>query len=68
MKTLKSLYDDCRHSSERRVLHDEADRLGANYSALCELNCDIVNYRIKAPRNAELQEMMTKASQIINRW
>lgn len=67
VKTLKGLYDDCLHSSVRRVLRDEVERLGANYSALYELNSDIVNFRIKAPRNAELQAIMVKASQVINR-
>jgi len=67
VKTLKSLYDDCRRSSERRAFRDEVERLGANYSALYELNSDIVNFRIKAPRNAELQEMMSQAAKTINR-
>ena len=67
VKTIKQLYDDCRRSAEHRALRNEVERLGANYSALYELNSDIVNFRIKAPRNAELQEMMSKASQIINR-
>lgn len=67
VKTLKSLYDDCRRSSERRAFCDEVERLGANYSALYELNSDIVNFRIKAPRNAELQAMMSQAAKTINR-
>ena len=67
VKTIKSLYDDCRRSSERRALRYEVERLRANYSALYELNSDIVNFRIKAPRNAELQEMMSQAAQTLNR-
>ena len=66
VKTLKSLYDDCRRSSERRAFRDEVERLGANYSALYELNSDIVNFRIKAPRNVELQAMMSQAAKTIN--
>ena len=65
--TLKLLYDDCRKSSLRRVMHDEVERLGMNYSALQELNSDIVNFRIKAPHNTELQSMMSKASKVLNR-
>ena len=65
--TLKLLYDDCRKSAYRRVLHDEVERLGMNYSALHELNSDIVNFRIKAPHNAELQSMMSEASKVLNR-
>ena len=67
VSTLKLLYDDCRKSSIRRMMHDEVDRLGMNYSALYELNSDIVNYRIKAPRNTELQLMMSKAAKVLNR-
>ena len=65
--TLKYLYDDCRKSSLLRVMHDEVERLGMNYSALYELNSDIVNFRIKAPHNEELQSMMSQASKVLNR-
>ena len=67
VNTLKLLYDDCRKSVFRRVMRDEVERLGMNYSALHELNSDIVNYRIKAPQNAELQSMMSKAAKVLNR-
>ena len=67
VKTIKQLYDDCRKSSLHRAMHDEVERLGMNYSALHELNSDIVNFRIKAPRNAELQSMMSEASKVLNR-
>ena len=65
--TLKLLYDDCRKSSLRRVMHHEVERLGMNYSALHELNSDIVHFRIKAPHNTELQSMMSQAATVINR-
>lgn len=64
VKTLKSLYDDCRRSALRRNMSEEIERLGMNYSALHELNSDIVNFRIKAPHNPVLQDMMSKASEI----
>ena len=67
VSTLKQLYDDCRKSILRSAMHGEVERLGMNYSALYELNSDIVNYRIKAPRNTELQMMMSKASKVLNR-
>jgi hypothetical protein len=65
--TLKLLYDDCRRSSLHNVMHNEVERLGMNYSALYELNSDIVNFRIKAPHNTELQSMMSQASKVMNR-
>ena len=67
VSTVKQLFDDCLRSSLRNALHDEVERLGMNYSALYELNSDIVNYRIKAPRNAELRSMMSKAANVLNR-
>ena len=67
VKTIKQLYDDCRRSDARCQMKDELERLGMNYSALYELNSDIVNFRIKAPCNAELQLMMSKASKVLNR-
>ena len=67
VKTIKQLYDDCRRSDVCCRMKDELERLGMNYSALHELNSDIVNFRIKAPRNAELQLMMSKASKVLNR-
>ena len=67
VKTIKQLYDDCRKSPLFRGMHAEVERLGSNYSALYELNSDIVNFRIKAPRNVDLQLMMSKASEVLNR-
>lgn len=66
VSTLKLLYDDCRKSDLHRVMHEEVDRLGMNYSALYELNSDIVNFRIKTPHNTELQLMMSKAAKVLN--
>ena len=48
-------------------MREELERLEMNYSSLYELNSDIVNYRIKAPRNIALQEMMVKVSEVLNR-
>lgn len=68
VKTVKQLYDDCRNGNGvRRDMHDEVERLGMNYSALYELNSDIVNFRIRAPHNAALQDVMKQAAQTINR-
>lgn len=67
VNTIKQLYDDCRRSDAHCQMKGELERLGMNYSALYELNSDIVNFRIKAPHNAELQSMMSKASKVLNR-
>ena len=67
VNTVKQLYNDCRKSLLHRDMREELERLEMNYSSLYELNSDIVNYRIKAPRNIALQEMMAKASEVLNR-
>lgn len=67
VKTVKQLYDDCRKSSIRSAMRNELERLGMNYSLLYELNSDIVNYRIKAPHDAALQEIMKEAAKTLNK-
>ena len=66
IQTLRQLHSECRKLSDQS-LRSEIDRLGMNYSALYELNSDIVNYRVNAPHDNELQSMMAKASQMLNK-
>ena len=66
LQTLRQLYTECRKAGDA-TLSAEVERLGMNYSALYELNSDIVNFRIKAPHDLELKSMMSKASQMLNR-
>ena len=67
VNTIKQLYNDCRKSPLRKLMRNELERLEMNHSALYELNSDIVNYRIKAPHDTALQEMMAKASDVLNK-
>ena len=46
IQTVKQLYDACRKLPKEMGLKDEIRKLGMNYSALYELNSDIVNFRI----------------------
>lgn len=66
LQTIHQLYTECRKAGDA-TLSAEVERLGMNYSALYELNSDIVNYRIKAPHDLELNSMMSKAAQMLNR-
>ena len=54
IQTVKQLYDACRKLPKEMGLKDEIRKLGMNYSALYELNSDIVNFRIKLPKNEEM--------------
>ena len=58
--TVKQLYDACRKLPKEMGLKDETRKLGMNYSALYELNSDIVNFRIKLPKNEEMKQTLSK--------
>ena len=46
IQTIKQLYETCKKQSKHLGLQEETRKLGMNYSALYELNSDIVNFRI----------------------
>ena len=45
-------------------LKEETNKLGMNYSALYELNSDIVNFRIKLPKNEEIKDTLRKLAEL----
>ena len=53
IQTIKQLYDACKKQPKAMGLNEETKRLGMNYSALYELNSDIVNFCIKMPWRRE---------------
>ena len=59
---LKTLYISCRQMPREYGVKTEAEKLKRNYSALCELNNDIKNYRIKATKDAEWSALLSDAS------
>ena len=63
IQTIKQLYDTCKKMPKELGLKDETRKLGMNYSALYELNSDIVNFRIKLPKNKELKDALRKLSE-----
>ncbi|MBR1401280.1 MAG: hypothetical protein IJ562_06780 [Prevotella sp.] len=62
--TVKQLYDACRKMPKEMGLKDETRKLGLNYSALYELNSDIVNFRIKLPKNEEMKTTLSKLAEL----
>ena len=64
IQTIKQLYDTCRRLPKDRGLNEEIKKLGMNYSALYELNSDIVNFRIKLPNNQEMKDALRKLSEL----
>ena len=48
-------------------LGEETKRLGMNYSALYELNSDIVNFCIKMPKNEEMKKALQYLTEVDKR-
>jgi hypothetical protein len=67
VKTLKQLYEECRRMPGNIVQKEEVERLGMNFSALYELNSDIVNFCIKMPKNQEMKRLMRRLTEVDNR-
>ena len=61
ISTLKDLRRDSRHRADLK-LYD--DRMRQQIASLEELDHDIVEFRIKAPKNKELQEIMEKIGKV----
>lgn len=66
LETIKGLYDSCRKAPKEAGLYEEAKRLGMNYSALYELNSDIVNFGINAPNNTKIQQAFARLEEVDN--
>lgn len=62
LTTLKLLWQTCKRMPKVSGLVNEAEKLKMNYSALYELNEDIKNYRIKAPKDNEWSSLLSQAS------
>ena len=64
VKTVKQLYEDCRHIAKNALMKTEVEKLGMNYSALYALNSDIVNFCIKMPKNEDMKKVMRRLSEV----
>lgn len=64
LATLKDLLSVCRKRSKEPRLYKEIQRLGMNYSAIHEVNSDIVNFKIKMPQDTEVKTLMNRASEV----
>lgn len=64
IQTIKQLYDACKKQPKAMGLSEETKRLGMNYSALYELNSDIVNFCIKMPKNEEMKKALMHLAEV----
>jgi len=67
LKTVKQLYDECRRMPGSIDMKNQVERLGLNYSALYELNSDIVNFCIKMPKNQDMKRLMKRLTEVDSR-
>lgn len=65
LDTIKGLYDTCRKAPKELGLKTETKKLGMNYAALHEINSNILNFCIKAPRNQELKAALATAGEMM---
>ena len=49
------------------LLGEETKKLGMNYSALYELNSDIVNFCIKMPKNEKMKKALQRLAEVDKR-
>ena len=67
LQTIKFLYTACRKLPKEMGLREEIRKLGMNYSALYELNSDIVNFNFNLPKNEEMKHLMSRLAEIDKR-
>lgn len=64
LQTIKQLYNTCKEQPKEMGLKDETKKLGMNYSALFELNSDIVSFCINMPKNKEMKQLMERLTKV----
>lgn len=67
LETLKGLHQICMSLSTDLNYQKEVEKLAMNYSAIYEVNSDIVNFKIKVKEDVELKALMKQASDITSR-
>lgn len=67
LETIKGLYHSCNKYPKEMGFYNEAKRLGMNYAALYEINSDIVNFKIKLPKDPEVKQIMSRLSEVDDR-
>ena len=64
LQTIKQLYNTCKEQPKEMGLQEETEKLGMNYSALFELNSDIVSFCINMPKNQEMKQLMERLTKV----
>ncbi len=64
LHTLKDLYHTLSELPAQCGLSREVEKLGMNYSAIYEVNSDIVNFRLKTSDSNDLAVLLAQASKV----
>ena len=64
LTTLKELLAAYKKHSKEPGLYKDVEKLSMNYSAIHEVNSDIVNFKIKIPQDTEVKELIDRASKV----
>lgn len=67
LESLRDLYNTCDKMPESIGMNEEMKKLGMNYSALYEINSDILNFRIAAPKDKDFSSLMAASTSALKR-
>lgn len=66
LQTINALYLSCKNIAKSAAMEKQVELLSMNYSAIYEVNSDIVNFRIKLTKNQNFQKIINEASIHLN--
>ena len=66
IRTLNDLHRACKSIPSSMGLRPQTERLASNISAICEVNNDIVRYKIRLPKDPEMKAVMQRVSQAMH--
>ena len=66
LQAIKNLYLSCKRAVKSRAMEKQVEILGMNYSALYEINSDIINFCIESKKDQNLQKSIHEASNSLN--
>ena len=66
IRTLNDLHTACKKAPSSMGLRPQTERLAGNISAICEINNDIVRYKIQLPKDPEMKTIMQRVSKAMH--
>ena len=66
IRTLNDLHSACKKAPSLMGLRPQTERLAGNISAICEVNNDIVRYKIRLPKDPEMKAIMHRVSKAMH--